>query len=119
MNVDYERELAFVVLLRTPARDEILGIGRYYVDEETRIAEIAFTVRDDYQEKGIGSILMEKLLKVGRSKELAGFEAYVQSDNHRMLNILMRNGFVATGQEDADTTHWRLVFPHHGNGGSA
>jgi hypothetical protein len=35
-----------------------------------------------------------------------------------MINVLVRNGFVATGQEEADTTHWRLMFdpPHAADG---
>lgn len=41
-------------------------------DESTRIAEVAFTVRDDWQEKGIGTLLMRKLIEVGKAKGLAG-----------------------------------------------
>ncbi|MCC6729276.1 MAG: GNAT family N-acetyltransferase [Chthonomonadales bacterium] len=110
VNVDYEREMALVVLLRTEARDELLGVGRYFVDEATRVAELAFTVRDDWHDRGIGSILMRMLLGVARQRDLAGVEAYTQSDNHRMISILMRNGFAATGEEEDDTTHWRLTF---------
>ena len=121
VNIDYDREMAIVVLLRGEARDELLGVGRYYVDEETRIAELAFTVRDDWHDRGIGSLLMSTLLKVARDHDLTGVEAHTQHDNHRMVTIMMRSGFVATEQDDQDTTHWQLQFhqPHEGPDGSA
>lgn len=110
VNVDYDREMAIIVLNRTEARDELLGVGRYYVDEETRVAELAFTVRDDWHDRGIGSLLMRRVIEIARSRELAGVEAYTQPDNHRMLTILMNSGFTATGQESEDTTHWTMAF---------
>ncbi|HSV75223.1 MAG TPA: GNAT family N-acetyltransferase [Chthonomonadales bacterium] len=112
VSVDYDREMAIVVLLRHEGRDELLGVGRYYVDEETRVAEVAFTVRDDFHDRGIGSLLARRLVEVARGRELAGLDAYVQPDNTRMLTILIRNGFQATDQGDSDTTHWRVLFHH-------
>jgi GNAT superfamily N-acetyltransferase len=109
VNVDYDQEMAIVVVMRVGAREELLGVGRYFVDQETRVAEMAFTVRDDWHDRGIGSLLMTKLLRVGRDRELAAVEAYTQADNHRMISILIRNGFVGVGEEAEDnTTHWRL-----------
>lgn len=111
VNVDYDREMALVVVVRHDGREELLGVGRYYVDEETRIAEMAFTVRDDWQDRGIGSLLMSKLLDVARSRDLVGVEAHTQADNHRMIAILMRSGFLAVGEDHEDnTTHWRLML---------
>jgi len=116
VNVDYEREMALVVLRRTEVREELLGVGRYYVDEETRIAELAFTVRDDWQEKGIGSLLIRR--SGGRTlRDLAGFEAFTQSDNYRMIDLLLHTGFVATGEEEGDTVHWLLRYNRGSNPG--
>jgi len=111
VNVDYEREMAMVVVRRLNGREELLGVGRYFVDEETRIAELAFTVRDDWQDRGIGSLLMAKLLEIAKERDLSGVEAHTQADNHRMIAILMRFGFAAVGQDPSDnTTHWRLML---------
>lgn len=119
VNVDYEREMALVVVIRRDVREELLGVGRYFVDEETRIAEMAFTVRDDWQDRGIGSLLMSKLIAIARERELAALEAHTQADNHRMIAILMKSGFMAAGEDREDnTTHWRLWLreqPHKQN----
>jgi GNAT superfamily N-acetyltransferase len=117
VNVDYDREMAMVVVLRHDGREELLGVGRYFVDEETRIAEMAFTVRDDWQDRGVGSLLMTKLLGIARARGLAGLEAYTQADNHRMIAILMRNNFLPIGEDVGDnTTHWRLMLREQAEG---
>jgi len=117
VNVDYDREMAMVVVLRHDGREELLGVGRYFVDEETRIAEMAFTVRDDWQDRGVGSLLMPKLLGIARERGLAGLEAYTQADNHRMITVLMRNNFLPIGEDAGDnTTHWRLMLREQAEG---
>lgn len=111
VNVDYDQEMAIVVVQRHGMREELLGVGRYFTDQSTRVAELAFTVRDDWHDRGIGSLLMTKLVGIARERDLRALEAYTQADNHRMITILMRNGFVAVGEEDEDnTTHWRLIL---------
>ena len=110
VSLDYEREFALVVFHRLEARDEMVGVGRYYVDESTRMAEVAFTVRDDWQERGIGGLLMDRLIKVARDKGLMGLEAYTQPDNVKMINILMQRGFAVASHAGEDTLYWQLRF---------
>ena len=110
VNIDYDTEMAFVVVRPDEGREEIVAEGRYYVDEQTRIAEVAFVVRDDWQEKGYGTMLMRKLLEVGRAKDLAGFEAYVQADNTRMISLLLSHGFTMSEQIEEGTCHFTLLF---------
>jgi ribosomal protein S18 acetylase RimI-like enzyme len=51
------------------------------------MAEVAFAVRDDYQNQGIGTELVAHLTTVGRSRGLKGFTAQVMVDNRRMLHL--------------------------------
>lgn len=110
VNIDYDTEMAFVVVRLDDQREEIVAEGRYYVDERTRIAEVAFVVRDDWQEKGYGTLLMRKLLEVGRARDLAGFDAYVQADNTRMIGLLLSHGFTMSEQMEEGTCHFTLLF---------
>ncbi len=105
VNIDYETQMALIVVKKTDVREEMLGVGRYFLNEATRIAELAFTVRDDWQERGIGMLLMKHLLNVACAKELAGFEAYVQTDNPRMIDLLQRHHFTVQADSDDDTLH--------------
>jgi acyl-CoA hydrolase/GNAT superfamily N-acetyltransferase len=105
VNVDYETHMALIALRRTEAREEMVGVTRYYVDPATRLAEIAFTVRDDWQDRGIGTQLMRKIREVACAKGVGGLEAWAQADNLRMMDLLLRNGFQVTSRSAADERH--------------
>jgi hypothetical protein len=39
--------------------DEIIVVGRYYLDEHTNRAEVAFVVRDEWQNRGLGHLRLQ------------------------------------------------------------
>lgn len=86
--VDYADRVGLVIT----QSGEIIGIGRYdrISDHE---AEIAFTVRDDYQGRGIGSVLLEHLAAVARENGISMFYAEVLPDNRRMINTFAEAGY--------------------------
>lgn len=62
---------------------------RYYVDPATRLAELAFTVRDDWPDRGIGTQLMRRVREVACAKGVGGLEAWAQADNLRMMECAL------------------------------
>ena len=68
-------------------------MGRTILDRATGLAEVAFTVHDELQARGIGTWLLSRLIGVARERGVRGFTAYVLSDNIRMLNVFHRAGF--------------------------
>ena len=46
--------------------DEIVAVGRYYLDKCTNRAEVAFVVRDDWQNLGIGRFLFKHLATLAK-----------------------------------------------------
>jgi RimJ/RimL family protein N-acetyltransferase len=63
------------------------------VDDPT-IAEIAFTVADAYQGRGIGSFLIEALAVAARVDGVERFSARMLSDNLPMRTIMDQHGAV-------------------------
>jgi CRP-like cAMP-binding protein len=59
---------------------------------DSSIAEIAFIVADDYQGRGIGSLLMDALTIAGHIGGVRRFTARLLADNLRMRTILDRYG---------------------------
>ena len=57
-------------------------MARYDVDPATRLAEIAFVVRDDWQRRGVGTLLMRRMAEIARARGLAGFRADVLGQQH-------------------------------------
>jgi GNAT superfamily N-acetyltransferase len=101
-NVDYRQRLAIVAEMVAPAGPELIGVGRYEPADATEIApgiaptvvptdvEVAFVVQDGWQGRGLGSILLEDVLRAAVARGVQRFRAFVLADNHRMLGLLAR-----------------------------
>jgi ribosomal protein S18 acetylase RimI-like enzyme len=87
VNVDYLHQMTILALIGQEGDEQVLGMARYDLNKEEGTAEVAFAVRDDYQNQGIGRELVAHLTAVGRSRGLKGFTAQVMVDNRRMLHL--------------------------------
>lgn len=91
--VDQRRHLAFVLVVLPPGgTDEVVGIGRLVQDELDPItADIAVTVRDDWQGRGVGSLLADALVQ-HRPAEVTRLLTVVAADNSASVAMLRRLG---------------------------
>jgi acyl-CoA hydrolase/GNAT superfamily N-acetyltransferase len=109
VDLDYEHNMALVV---TPQGrpDDIVATARYDVDPATHLADIAFVVLDDWQGKGVGTLLMKRMAEIGQKRGLAGFTADVLRRNKAMLGIFHRSGLDLRAELDQGTYHLELFF---------
>lgn len=91
--LDYDREMALVGFTREGETEKMAAVGRYVLDRSTGLAEVAFTIHDDLQCRGIGTWLLNRLIEIARPRGIRGFVGYVLSGNVRMLNLFHRSGF--------------------------
>jgi acyl-CoA hydrolase/GNAT superfamily N-acetyltransferase len=96
VDLDYENAMGLVV--HEPDSDEIVALCRYDVDPATGFAEIAFTVRDDWQHRGIGTTLLTRMREIARARGLAGFKASVLTQNTAMLAVFHKSGLTWTSR---------------------
>ncbi|HTL83690.1 MAG TPA: GNAT family N-acetyltransferase [Acidimicrobiia bacterium] len=89
-NVDYVNTMAMVAELS----DEFVAIARYDRVGPAE-AEVAFTVRDDQQGRGLGTLLLEHLAVAARANGFTEFSATTLPHNARMLNVFADAGWVA------------------------
>ena len=98
--LDYDRELALVAL----SQDEIVAVGRYAPNPDGRSAEFALAVGDDWQGKGIGQALLERLVAAARA---AGYQALVGNileANRGMLELAAHLGFAERSRDGSAVT---------------
>ncbi|MGB9742108.1 MAG: GNAT family N-acetyltransferase [bacterium] len=93
VNIDYEKEMALVAVVRRNGDEQIVGSTRYYVDPATGLAEFAIEVQDEYQNQGIGTALFNHLIRVARMKGVKGFVGYVLDSNTRAYRLVTKSGF--------------------------
>ena len=90
--IDHRRDVAIVGTVPDASGEEIIAVGRYFLNERTNKAEVAFVIRDEWQNMGIGSFMFKHLITVARRNGIAGFTAEVLRDNRRMQSIFNRSG---------------------------
>jgi acyl-CoA hydrolase/N-acetylglutamate synthase-like GNAT family acetyltransferase len=105
---DYESSMGLVVC--EAAGGEILGMSRYDVDPATKLADIAFVVRDDWQRRGIGTLLFKRMGEIAAQKGLRGFRADVLASNSAMLMVFQRSGLFVRSMFDAGVYEMELMF---------
>ena len=107
LNADFTHHVALVASVKRNERAEIVGGARYVV-AEPGIAEVAFTVIDEFQGKGVGSALMRHLILLARRASLKQLVADVLPENTAMINILKRSGLPAAMTRTRGVVHVSL-----------
>ncbi|RZN36320.1 MAG: GNAT family N-acetyltransferase [Methanophagales archaeon ANME-1-THS] len=91
--IDYTREMVILAVLKAGEKETIVGMGQYAMNEATYTADVAFVVRDDYQNQGIGTELLSYLTYLAKKRGLLGFTAEVLIENRPMLHLFEEAGF--------------------------
>lgn len=68
--------------------DEAAGVGRYIMMDDPTKAEIALTVLDSMQRRGVGRALFEALIAVGRHDGIHEFAFEARSDNEAVISLM-------------------------------
>jgi RimJ/RimL family protein N-acetyltransferase len=106
-NVDFVGHVALIALLEEDGKPLIVGGGRYIVSQPGG-AEVAFTVEDAHQGRGIASLLLRHLVNMARAAGLKELFAEVLPDNAPMLKVFERSGLPMARKRGRDAVHVTL-----------
>jgi len=82
-----------------PASGRLVGVARYVRDaDDPQAAEIALTIADDWQGRGLGTELLDRLSHRAREEGIRRFTAVMASENVPMGMLLHRVGAIQTGR---------------------
>jgi GNAT superfamily N-acetyltransferase len=108
--IDYTKQMAVLAMIQQDEKEEVIGVGRYALLEDTHFADVAFAVRDDYQNKGIGAELFSFLTYLAKKKGLLGFTALVLLENAPMLHLIRNMGFDIEEKLDEGVYELKMMF---------
>ena len=108
--IDYTKEMAIVAMIGNEEKQEIVGVGRYFIDESRHSAEVAFAVKDSYHNKGIGTELLAYLTYLAKRQGLLGFTAEVLAENQPMLHVFENGGFDIVKHNLAGIYEMKMAF---------
>ena len=87
--IDYMNHMAWGALRRTPTGDQGIGVARYVRHPgNPRSAEAAVTIIDEFQHRGVGTLLIGALYWSALMCGIESFEGYILAENEHMLRLL-------------------------------
>jgi len=94
--VDYDREMA----LLAQHHDTVLGIAHFFADPDRLRAEYAIAVRSDWQGRGVGYLLMTRLIDIARQSGVGELIGEVLRENAPMREMCHALGFAVLTDPD-------------------
>jgi acyl-CoA hydrolase/GNAT superfamily N-acetyltransferase len=101
--LDYDREIALGGFVPDGESERMIAVGRFAPERGSQFCEVALTVHDDMQNRGIGTYLLSRLVEVARARDVEGLVGYVLSGNSRMLDIFEKSGVRVESKLDGGT----------------
>lgn len=105
---DFKDSGCLLAVTGNDSNSKVVGLGNYIATGNGHTAEVAFLIEDDYQGKGIGTLLLERLAGLAAANGFVEFEAEVLPDNQQMINVFKSSGFEKHRVWSSDTIHVEL-----------
>ncbi len=91
--IDYDREMAFVAVTREANTESIIGVSRALINPDNTDAEFAILIQTDQKGKGLGQLLMKKIIAYCQQKGTARMSGITMPSNSGMLGLAKKMGF--------------------------
>ncbi len=94
VEIDFDVDMALLAVIR-PANEEetVVGVARYYGDDDGQGCEFAIAVADAWHHHGLGHRLMHALMDCARQQGYQRLHGEVMAENSKMLVLMRHLGF--------------------------
>ena len=107
--IDYDREMAFIASVdEGKPTAETWGVVRAIADPDNMEAEFAILMRSDLKGRGLGSLLMKKIIRYCAARGTGVLTGAVLRGNERMLGLARELGFTLAYDNDAGVVQVNL-----------
>jgi acetyltransferase len=96
--IDYDREIAIVAEIEESGKKQLVGVGRLIADPDHENVEFAILIADAWQNRDIGGLLTDYCLDIAGKWKLKRVVAQTTSDNHRMISVFKKRGFLISNE---------------------
>ena len=108
--IDHTKEMFILACIQEGEKEKVVGIGQYFINPKTNLAEVAQATRDDHQGQGIGMELLTYLTYLAKRDGLLGFTAEVLMENRPMLRLFEKMGFDIRRQNEQGVYELTMTF---------
>lgn len=82
--IDPATDVAYVALIAVGAEKREIGVARFSARADGKDCEFAVTVSDEWQQRGLGTLLMQHLITAARARGIESMYSSDASDNDSM-----------------------------------
>jgi len=105
--IDYDREMALVL---EPKPGELAGVVRIVCDPDNTEAEFAIIVRSDLKGRGLGTLLMQRIIAYAKARGVGQIWGDILRENMSMVMLARDLGFtIEDSAESREIVRARLV----------
>lgn len=109
VQIDYAREMAFVAVDAVASGDApMLGVVRAVADPDNEEAEFAVTVRSELHGGGLGTLLMQKMIRYLRAAGTRRLVGLVLRENRPMRRLAVSLGMRIAGGESGESVRYEM-----------
>jgi acetyltransferase len=106
--IDYDREMAFIVVTGENDAIETLGVVRAVADPDNETAEFAVAVRSDQKGKRLGMLLVTRIIAYCQARGTRWLVGEALRENAGMIALARRCGFQIAATEDPGVIGFRM-----------
>lgn len=110
--LDFDNQVGLTATMTDGDKERFIGVGRYFRTQDRTRAEVAFAVLDEYQGRGIATLLLEHLRRIANASGIIEFTADVMASNHHMLDVFRDSGFQRKSFNQGGVVHVSLRTDH-------
>jgi acetyltransferase len=91
--VDYQQRMALVGTIQEEGEERLVAVARYDIlPDRPGMAEAAIVVRDDYQNRGLGTQIMLYLIRYACTHSVQTFVGTIHTTNQRVMSFIRKSG---------------------------
>jgi acetyltransferase len=108
--IDYERDVAMAAVEDSDAREKLLAICHIFRQPGSVRGEVGIVVDDQWQGKGIGTLLLRKSIQIAGELGMGSMWALVSPDNRKALVLARQLGFVIRWDSQTDLVELEMTL---------
>ncbi|WP_028227058.1 bifunctional acetate--CoA ligase family protein/GNAT family N-acetyltransferase [Paraburkholderia ferrariae] len=109
--VDYDREMALIATVDDEhGNPRTLGVARAVADPDNETAEFAVAVMSNLKGKGLGRLLLQRIIAYARSRGTHWMLGEALRENAPMIGLARACGFTVTPTEDPGVVGFRMAL---------
>lgn len=98
--IDYAREIGIIAEIEEEGTKKTIGVSRLVGDPLDNTAEFAIVVSDGWQNKGLGSKLLEHMIAIAKKEKIKTIYLAFLADNVAIRNLIKKFGFAVEERPD-------------------